>query len=166
MAVFPPRKPPPCAYWLRLRTRAIALGLLAVAIVAIGLGWAQPARAFQRLQFYDGNHMVLLQGGIKTKIRLACMEAPKLDAPGGIAARDALSQLVDIDLLRLRALNRDRYGRVLAEVYVGRTNVNLALVERGLAYAARDRGRDCAGYELAEAQAREARRGLWADPPG
>jgi micrococcal nuclease len=59
---------------------------------------------------------------------------------------------------------RDRYGRLLRYVHVGRTNVIVQLVRRGAAapyFYGGDRGRYAARLLAAVADARRARRGMW-----
>ncbi len=60
----------------------------------------------------------------------------------------------------------DRYGRTVALVTVETTLVNQELVRQGLAwvYARYCKRPVCREWERLEAEAREARRGLWADP--
>jgi micrococcal nuclease len=65
--------------------------------------------------------------------------------------------------------HRDRYGRLLAYVFRDRDNLdfNAELVKEGYAYAylkyPTERGKEFLGYQ---AEARQARRGLWAEPSG
>jgi micrococcal nuclease len=59
---------------------------------------------------------------------------------------------------------RDRYGRLLRYVLVGRTNVNVELVRRGAAtpyFYDGDRGKYAGRLLDAVADARRARRGMW-----
>ena len=61
----------------------------------------------------------------------------------------------------------DRYGRTIGTVFVGEKNVNLMLVEAGYAWHYVQFAKDKKEYADAEASAKKARRGLWADtaPP-
>ena len=56
-----------------------------------------------------------------------------------------------------------RYGRTVGEVYIGEQRVTLALVTAGLAWHYKKYSDDTALND-AEIEAREAGRGLWADP--
>ncbi|MFN3370905.1 MAG: thermonuclease family protein [Sphingomonadaceae bacterium] len=98
------------------------------------------------------------------EVRLHAIDAPELGQPWGIQARSALRRLVQGRPVRVETLGRDRYGRWLGRVTVGRVDVNLALVEGGHAWAVRGYG---AGPALVQAQrdAKAAGRGLWALPP-
>lgn len=62
----------------------------------------------------------------------------------------------------------DRFGRRLAYVFAGTTNVNLAMVRRGAAgpyFFGGDRGRYAERLLRTARQARAARRGLWSVCP-
>ena len=55
---------------------------------------------------------------------------------------------------------RDRYERILGDVYAGDTWINRTMVERGMAWAYKSTTRE---LKAAEAEARQAKRGLWRD---
>ena len=64
----------------------------------------------------------------------------------------------------VKTFGTDRYGRALAEVFVGGNNVNLEMVKAGLAEAYRGTpasGHNMAPYRQAEEEARKAGRGMW-----
>lgn len=63
----------------------------------------------------------------------------------------------------LRVVTTDRYGRVVAEVFKGSTNINLAMVARGGAVVYRDYlgGCDRNTYLGAEDRARGQGLGFW-----
>jgi len=108
----------------------------------------------------DGRTLMLADG---RELRLAGIEA-------GEDARHALQTLAGGRLLQLGRLGpeRDRYGRVVAYAFAGDAQESLQqiLLEQGRArVSARVGGKACAGVLLrAEARARAAGRGLWADP--
>jgi endonuclease YncB( thermonuclease family) len=58
---------------------------------------------------------------------------------------------------------KDRYGRTVAEILRGGTNMNLELVRRGDAFLYREylSGCDRNAFLSAEKQAEAARRGVW-----
>jgi endonuclease YncB( thermonuclease family) len=55
----------------------------------------------------------------------------------------------------------DQYGRILGRVFLGSDDINVAMVRAGMAWQYRY-SRD-KSIEAAQAEARTARRGLWAD---
>jgi hypothetical protein len=60
-------------------------------------------------------------------------------------------------------LGKDRYGRTLGIVRLGKRNVNLELVQEGWAWWYRKYAPKNKELATAEAAARKAKRGLWAD---
>ena len=108
----------------------------------------------------DGRTLILADG---RELRLAAIEA-------GDGGRAALQALADGQTLRLEKLGeaQDRYGRLVAFAFTGDgpQSVQQALVEQGQArVTGRIGDKTCADALLAaERAAREARRGLWADP--
>ena len=70
------------------------------------------------------------------RIRLAGVNAPEVDEPGYQEAKDfvkskCLGKVVGLDIDD--AKHYDKYGRVLAVVYIGNTNINAELLKRGYA---------------------------------
>lgn len=117
----------------------------------------------------DGDTLRLHDG---RRVRLVQIDAPE---PGiecfGSAASHALAELVPVGtLVELegdpRLDLRDRFGRLLRYVHVDGRNLNVLLVERGLAapYFFRDaRGRYADELLAAAERARGRRRGLWGE---
>ncbi|MCY7390569.1 MAG: thermonuclease family protein [Leptolyngbyaceae cyanobacterium CAN_BIN12] len=70
----------------------------------------------------DGDTLKVQNNSTKVTIRLACVDAPeRAQAPWGQAASARLKQLLPVgQVVRLREVDRDRYGRTVAEVYVNR----------------------------------------------
>ena len=54
----------------------------------------------------------------RQKVRLTNVYAAELNEPGGYAAKRRLQQLIGSGEVVLRPYGQDRYGRMLAEVYV------------------------------------------------
>ncbi|MDX1976562.1 MAG: thermonuclease family protein [Pseudanabaenaceae cyanobacterium bins.68] len=123
------------------------------------------AIAGYRLNFYDGDNFILIQGGIKTKVGLACLKAPELSQSGGQAARKALKNLVDRQQFSLRVINKDPYGRLLAEVYAGGKNVNQTLLEQGYAVYHGEFRRECDRYQKFAQIAQQQKIGIWRSSP-
>jgi endonuclease YncB( thermonuclease family) len=98
------------------------------------------------------------------EVRLAGLEIPLADH-GGQAALDALVAGKTVHLERLGQAE-DRYGRVIAFAYVDATSVQRALLRQGAALVSSRTGTKACADTLfpVEAEAREAGRGLWADP--
>ncbi|MGP1385156.1 MAG: thermonuclease family protein [Thainema sp.] len=70
--------------------------------------------------------------------------------------------------MQVRTVDRDRYGREVAELYLGNQSVNLQLVQDGMAVVYHQYLDGCSDtqdlYLQAEQQARSQRRGFWSQP--
>ncbi|MEM6314150.1 MAG: thermonuclease family protein [Planctomycetota bacterium] len=114
----------------------------------------------------DGDTLRVMAGGESVPVRLLGIDTPEPNAPGGDAATEAARSavagkvLLQIDGPR----TRDRYGRLLAYVYLSDTEMlNRQLVAEGLAFAYRPKPHPFArDFESAEARARRKQLGLWA----
>ncbi|MBK1662298.1 micrococcal nuclease [Paracraurococcus ruber] len=112
----------------------------------------------------DGDTLTLLTPDKReTRIRLAEIDTPERRQPYGTRAREALSNLAFGREVRVVVEDTDRWGRTIGHVFAGRQDVNAEMVRRGAAWVYRDYSRNPALPRL-EAEARAARRGLWALP--
>jgi endonuclease YncB( thermonuclease family) len=124
-------------------------------------GFTLPARV---TKVVDGDTVRLKLDSGPLTVRLHGIDAPERDQRHYRAAMKALSALVAGREVELKPVEQDRYDRMVARVYVGRQDVNAAMVEQGYAWAYRQylgavRGdRD---YCELEAAARAAGRGIW-----
>jgi endonuclease YncB( thermonuclease family) len=103
------------------------------------------------------------------RIRLWGIDAPELDQQCrrnrtvyacGTEARDALERLVDAGAPSCERLYEDPYGRTVARCSVAGVDLGAEMVRLGLAVDFRRYSKGA--YADEEAQARAARRGLWA----
>ena len=103
-------------------------------------------------------------------MRLACIDAPETSqAPYGNDARQGLQEQLPIGTgVSLRTKATDRYGRTVAEVLKGTTNINQALVAAGAAFVYWQYidGCDRETYSRLENEARLKSLGIWAVPGG
>jgi len=129
-----------------------------------------PAHAFTVLSAGDGDTISVTDGTARIKVRLACIDAPETSqSPYGMAARRALQDLLPIgSLLTLRTKTTDRYGRSVAEVHKGGTNINQSLVGSGDAFVYWQYigGCDRQTYSRLENDARLKGFGVWGVPGG
>ena len=110
----------------------------------------------------DGDTLEASNGKEKKTIRLAGVDAPEKSQPFGPESRAWLERESQGQEVRVVESGRDRYGRTIGAVFLGRRWFNRELVARGFAmhYAAYSND---PGLAAAEQEARAARRGLWAD---
>ena len=105
--------------------------------------------------------------GGKHKIRLAYIDAPEIEQAHGQTSRDVLRALLLGQKADITVFEHDQYGREVAQVRVNGQDVNLKQLEEGHAWhyisiAKRKQNKlDYAEYADAEAQAKQARTGLW-----
>ncbi len=114
----------------------------------------------------DGATMTVLIDGRNEQVRLRGVSAPELDQePWGPASRDFLRALVEGKMVRLETdvTVRDQSKRLLADVYVGDTFVNLELVRQGLAVVSTvpPNVAHAEEYWKAQNEARERGYGVW-----
>jgi endonuclease YncB( thermonuclease family) len=111
----------------------------------------------------DGNTLKAVHDGREIVVRLRWIDAPEMGQRYSSQAKRALGDLVGGQVVTVRDFGPDAHGRRLADVVLpdGR-NVNRELVRLGWAWWFRKESRDATLGSL-EADARAAKRGLWAD---
>ncbi len=97
------------------------------------------------------------------RVSLHGIDAPERGAPFSRAARDHLAELVLRKTVIAHPVSRDRYGRTVARLHLRGADVGLELLTAGMVWHW-TRYDNSPAYAEAEARARAARRGLWADP--
>ncbi len=122
----------------------------------------------------DGDTVTLLvvdaANGTKTptKVRLSGIDAPEKAQAFGARSKEMMSELAFGKDAVADCTVVDRYGRDICVVRVGQIDVGLRLIEQGLAwhfkkYQRDQKPADRVRYDMAETEAREAKRGLWRD---
>jgi micrococcal nuclease len=100
---------------------------------------------------------------IEHRVRLAGIDAPERGQAFSRVARDRLRELALRQRVVVRVKEKDKYGRQVATLEAGGRDLGKQLVAEGLAWHY-TRYSDDEDLAAAEAEARAARRGLWADP--
>jgi len=139
-----------------VRTALCALvGLLCAAQLYAG--------EFRVIAVSDGDTITVLSADKQQiKIRLAGIDAPESSQAFGNRAKQALAEKVGGKTIEVVEQSKDRYGRTVADLYVEGRWINLELVAEGWAWHYRQYSRDQRLAD-AEATARQAGLGLWAD---
>lgn len=115
----------------------------------------------------DGDTLRVRTATRTTTIRLGCIDAPETSQqPFGERSTSKLKQLLPPGTtVQIREITRDRYGRTVAELFVGNKSVNLQMVQEGQAVVYRQYLDGCATtkerYLQAEAQAKQKRLSYW-----
>jgi endonuclease YncB( thermonuclease family) len=83
---------------------------------------------------HDGDTLRIRQGEKVTKVRFCGIDAPELAQPLGVESRDYLMRLVGDGAVRVVTVEKDKYDRTVAELFLadGRS-VNVEMVT-GMAY--------------------------------
>lgn len=104
-----------------------------------------PIRFARVLRVYDGDTIFVASllphsaTVYRFPVRLARVDAPELrtrdaeEKAAAVVSRDALHALLHNSCVELRNVSYDKYGRILAEVWRGSTNVSDWLLAHGLA---------------------------------
>jgi len=106
----------------------VAASVTAAALIICGVAKAGEIRGVARV--VDGDTLTLGQ----ERIRLHALHAPEMGELRGREARDALRTIVGRKPITCRAVDRDRYGRIVADCqnYEGR-DLARAMIDAGAA---------------------------------
>ena len=123
-------------------------------------------------QVFDGDTVQCVIQGNKRSVRLYGMDAPETAhygtpaQPYAAESRAYLFQRVCFQRVTLLLHGIDKYGRYIAQIYIGPCDIGLELVQKGLAEAYRPylKSTNAYDYILAELTAKEYRLGMWALP--
>lgn len=110
----------------------------------------------------DGDTVrVTSRSGDKVTIRLACIDAPETaQGASGKWSTQTLKELIQGRSISLKPQVKDRYGRTVAEIYVGNRNINLQIVQLGAAYVYRKYLKPCDWEAYLQAETAASNRGL------
>ncbi len=154
-----------------MRSKMI-LGITMILLV-IFVCWPTISSAglFKVVRVYDGDTIKAVGYDIEIKVRLVGIDAPetskgkrKPGQPFGRKAEKHLAALVLNKIVDIKGYGSDRYGRILAEIYIDDKNINLEMVKTGYAevYSGRPpRGLYMKEYQKAEVWARNSGQGIW-----
>jgi endonuclease YncB( thermonuclease family) len=117
----------------------------------------------------DGDTITVLDASkVQHKIRLAGIDAPEKAQAYGQRSRESLDELVAGRTVIVETTKKDRYGRFVGKVLVNGRDINIEQIRRGMAWFYRHYEKelpdsDRQSYDRAEVEAKDYRRGLWAD---
>ncbi len=150
---------------LQSRLVWLILGLLIGFLLA---GCKQPAYGLEGrvVHVSDGDTIVVELEGRKERVRLIGVDAPeKAQKPWGPRAKAFTMALVLGKTVRLEldVQERDKYGRLLAYVFIDGTFVNLELLKAGYAvlYTVPPNVKHVQAFRQAQVEAREKGVGVW-----
>lgn len=115
----------------------------------------------------DGDTLRVQNTGEPFTVRLSCIDAAeRSQKPWGQMAAARLKQLLPKgQIVQVREVDRDRYGRTVAELYVGSQSINLQMVQEGMAVVYPQYLDGCTAtkdqYLQAERSAKQQGLGVW-----
>lgn len=128
----------------------------------------------------DGDTVVIQSGDALHRVRLSGVDAPERDQPGAELSTHLLSQWVLQREVRLEWYKRDRYNRLVGQLFaadpacratpqhpcLAQTDVAVVLLKAGTVwwfkrYASEQPSGLASVYQATETSARQARAGLW-----
>ncbi len=144
-----------------LRPMKILLSLL---LLTLGVA-AQPTHFAARvIGVSDGDTYRILVDNREIKVRLDHVDCPERGQPFGKAAKQFGADFCfGKDVTVKTHGKRDRYRRLIAEIYIGKMCLNKELVRHGLAWHFTRYSKNREYAEL-HARARISRTGLWREP--
>jgi endonuclease YncB( thermonuclease family) len=120
----------------------------------------------------DGDTVDVRCGDFADRVRLLRIDTPERGQPGYYEARDTLAEMVQgrevyLEFETLGQPEPGTYGRLLAYLYIGDSNLNVEMVRQGWSpfWTKYGTGRLSGEFQKAEMEARQAGRGLWAEAP-
>jgi len=137
------------------------------ACIGIALACVHPTAAAQFeariVHVIDGDTLDLMTANARLRVRLVDIDAPERKQPHGHRSRQSLIAICGGEFARVDTKGRDRDKNMLAVVRCNGTDAGAEQVRLGMAWVIeRDAASDSPLHAL-QAEARAARRGLWAD---
>lgn len=157
------------AHWLAAIRRLFTSGLLLLVILQPAAHAGPLILQGRIVRVMDGDTVTLLdERQTLHKIRLAGIDAPESAMPYGHQATLFLVSLVFGKSVEAVTYKQDRYGRTVATLMHGEQDINLAMLQAGLAwhykrYAREQPAAEARTYAQAEVLARIQNLALWQD---
>ena len=154
-----------------MRIKIVFVYILFLLIFLICNPTTATAGLFKVVRVYDGDTVKAVGHDIEIKVRLVGIDAPETSKkkrepgqPFGRKAEKYLAGLVLNKIVEIKGYGSDRYGRILAEIYIDKKNINLEMVKTGHAEIYQGnppKGLYMKEYKKAEKGARSLGQGIW-----
>ena len=117
------------------------------------------------IRIIDGDSLKVMHNGLAEEIRLNGIDCPENSQAFGHRAKELTSDLAFGKEVTANTFGYDKYGRTIADVILpGGVNLNQELVKAGMCWWYREYAPNDTVLGALEREARDAKRGLWADP--
>ncbi len=142
--------------------------IVSIPLLLAGLVFAAPPKVVEEftgkvIGVTDGDTIKVLVIKETITIRLEGIDAPESKQSFGNKSKQALSDIVFGKEVTIRRTGDDRYGRTLGVVMIGDVDANSKMIQDGWAWHFK-KYNDEERLAKLETEAKEAKRGLWADP--
>jgi micrococcal nuclease len=110
----------------------------------------------------DGDSLVVIDDkSSEHEVQLEGIDAPELKQEFGKESSEALTKMLKDKTVRLTWTSKDNYERLLAQVYVENTYINVEMLKNGMAWHFKryNKSEELAKLEI---EAKAAKKGLWA----
>ena len=150
--------------WQRHRRLYVAYGVVCLLLMTLPIMVHAEQFTGKVVGISDGDTLSVLREGKAVKVRLHGVDTPEKAQAFGTQARKFTGDLVFQQTVTVVIQDTDRYGRLVGEVLLpdGRS-LNQELVKAGMAWWYRQYAPNDTTLAQLEAEARTAKRGLWAD---
>ena len=118
------------------------------------------AAGAQVLRVIDGDSITVKVDQTNYRIRLAEIDAPEMDQAWGEESKLALKEKLDNEKVGLEVIDVDRYGRLVARIFLNGRHINREMVSEGHAWVYLEYLRDDSLIPH-EAAATAKQLGLW-----
>lgn len=165
--------------WLTGIFALVACAVFAFAIIrhksvpeGVPISETTPARGSQAtaidgftvVRIADGDSLTLVgTDKLEISIRLRGIDAPELGQPYGFEAKQTLQAMLESGKVMIRDTKKGKYGRYIANVYIGDAFINQAMVENGHAWCDQVNSYSRI-FCTAQQKAKDQGLGLWASP--
>lgn len=110
---------------------------------------------------HDGDTInVINEDGKKVKIRLYGIDAPEIKQAYGKESRQCLEDMLKNKNISFAVEDKDKYGRIVATIYVDNINVNYEMIKKGCAWSYFQYSKSLRN-EFAQFKAKYSNIGLW-----
>jgi len=149
--------------WVIVRNSLRVTIVFLVVISYSSLCWAWKGKV---VRVVDGDTIIVTHKNKKVRVRLYGIDTPESTQWYGQNAKQFISSQILGEEVAIEPMAIDRYGRIVALVFLGNVVVNELLVSHGYAWVY---GRYCtkgfcSKWKRLERRARKKKKGLWKNP--
>ncbi|AFY74794.1 micrococcal nuclease-like nuclease [Synechococcus sp. PCC 7502] len=143
---------------------------LSIALVILAIPVQATPRTCDVIKVNDGDTIKVSCSGTIERVRFCGVDAPEIKhgnkpaQPYGKEATDLVKQLLKGGKVEVSRTGSDRYGRTVAELFLGNTFINAEVVRQGYAYEYKQYSQGCPHREQirqAEDRAKANKVGVW-----